>query len=98
MRNRAALRFFCVACAVGGMLLVWAAASHQSANRALGGTRMAAGCVSAADAAQAECALQLENAWYDGGSVEYRRADRIKDGPRCQRVREATYEACKGRD
>lgn len=59
-------------------------------------TFAASGCVSAAEAAKTECAAQMEDAWYFGGAVDYARRDRIKDEPRCARVGEATYYACKG--
>lgn len=59
-------------------------------------TFAASGCVSAAEAAKTECAAQMEDAWYYGGAVDYARRDRIKDEPRCARVGEATYYACKG--
>lgn len=59
-------------------------------------TFAASGCVAADEAAKAECAEQMKDAWYFGGAVDYTRRDQLKDEPRCARVGEAAYYACKG--
>jgi hypothetical protein len=52
-------------------------------------------CEAARAAALQSCAAEWENSWYDDGSENYPSARHLKDLPRCERVGQATFDACR---